>query len=94
LSPELLTRFGRTKNLAGVLGHAELIEPIGDLLHRGSAPDYRASSARAGNFTQFRAGNGKGRSLPARCRELSHGRAEGTEGRARGCATAAGNQRL
>jgi hypothetical protein len=33
-----------------VLPKTELLKPIGDLLHRGSAPDYRASSARIGKF--------------------------------------------
>jgi hypothetical protein len=47
---EALLRFGRSDGEApdidsvlgealGVLGHAELFEPISDLLHRGSAPD-------------------------------------------------------
>jgi hypothetical protein len=34
----------------GVLGHAKLIEPIRNLLHRGGTPDYRASCARIGKF--------------------------------------------
>jgi hypothetical protein len=32
------------------LPETELVEPVGDLLHRGSASDYRASSARIGKF--------------------------------------------
>jgi hypothetical protein len=36
----------------GVLPEAQLLKPIGDLLHRGSAPDYRASSARIGKTTR------------------------------------------
>jgi hypothetical protein len=48
-------RFGRTGRLAkGNAGHCqpaaetELLKPVSDLLHRGSAPDYRASPARIG----------------------------------------------
>jgi hypothetical protein len=33
------------------LPEAELLQPVGDLLHRGSAPDYWASSARIGQTT-------------------------------------------
>jgi hypothetical protein len=33
-----------------ILGHAELFEPIRNLLHRGGTPDCRASSARIGKF--------------------------------------------
>ena len=34
-----------------VLPETELLQPVGDLLHRGSAPDYRASSTRIGQTT-------------------------------------------
>jgi hypothetical protein len=33
-----------------VLPETELLKPVSDLLHRGSAPDYRASPARIGKF--------------------------------------------
>ena len=33
-----------------VLPETELLKPVSDLLHRGSAPDYRASPARIGEF--------------------------------------------
>ena len=33
-----------------VLPETELLKPVTDLLHRGSAPDYRASPARIGEF--------------------------------------------
>ena len=52
-------RSGRTAKADVVLGKAlrvlpetELLQPVGDLLHRGSAPDYRASSARIGQTTR------------------------------------------
>jgi hypothetical protein len=35
-----------------VLPETELLKPVSDLLHRGSAPDYRASTARIGEFIQ------------------------------------------
>jgi hypothetical protein len=34
----------------GVLPEAELLQPVGDLLHGGQRPEYWASSARAGNL--------------------------------------------
>ena len=34
-----------------VLSETELLKPLRNLLHRGSAPDYRASSARIGQTT-------------------------------------------
>ena len=34
----------------GVLPESELLKPVSNLLHRGSAPDYRASPARIGEF--------------------------------------------
>ena len=53
------SRSGRTEKSMSVLGkplrvlpETELLQPISDLLHRGSAPDYRASSARIGKTTR------------------------------------------
>jgi hypothetical protein len=35
-----------------VLPETELLKPVSDLLHRGNAPDYRASTARIGESIQ------------------------------------------
>jgi hypothetical protein len=50
--------MGQDRGVDVVLGKAlcvmpetELLQPVSDLLHRDSAPDYRASSARVGKIT-------------------------------------------
>jgi hypothetical protein len=35
-----------------LLSETQFLKPIGDLLHRGSAPDHRASSSRIGKITR------------------------------------------